>query len=356
MSHPKAALVLQDGTVFEGEPFGHAGEICGVAVFYTGVVGYQELLTTPSYRGQIAVLTYPIIGAYGVNGEDDESPGVHPAGVVVREYSAHYSNFRATGALEDFLTRHGVVGISQVDTRAVTVHLREHGEMQAAIVGGTSDPKKVAANLKEAGCAPARDLAAEVTWEGRRKPKGRAKHAIAVLNLGVKESLLAQLADLGCAVDVLKSSAGADDILATKARGLIVTGGPGDPRVLQGAVEAVESLLGKVPVLGIGLGHQVLALALGCSVERMKTGHRGANYPVKDLAGGPAAITGQHHSYVVSGRNVRSGTEVTHTNLNDGTVEGIRHAKAKAYGVQFHPSRDEMEQPNAILAQFCQAL
>ncbi len=356
MSDPTAALVLEDGTVFEGKAFGHVGEASGVAVFYTGVVGYQELLTNPSYRNQVAVLTYPIIGAYGVNSEDNESEGVHPVGLVVREYSRTYSNFRATGALEDFLKANGVVGIREVDTRAVTVHLRDHGEMQAAIVSGEFNAKKVGAKLKQAAAAPPQDLAAAVTWEGKRKPTGKPKRNLALLNLGVKESLLGQLADLGCAVDILKSSAGADDLLATKPQGVIVSGGPGDPRALEEVIATVKHLLGEVPILGIGLGHQVVALAMGCEVQRMRTGHRGANYPVKNLTGGPAAITNQHHSYVVSTQSVRDGVEVTHANLNDDTVEGVRHEKVKACGVQFHPSRDEMEQPNPILRQFCETL
>jgi len=356
MSEQKAALVFEDGTVFEGKPFGHVGEASGVAVFYTGVVGYQELLTTPSYRGQVAVLTYPIIGTYGVNNEDNESPGTHPVGLVVREYSTHYSNFRATGALEDFLKANGVVGIRDVDTRAVAVHLREQGEMQAAIVSGTFDPEKVAANLKEAGRAPARDLVAEVTWAGKRKPKGKATHALTVLNLGVKESLLGQLADLGCPVRILESSADADAVLATKPRGVVLAGGPGDPRVLDAVVETVKGLVGAVPLLGIGLGHQVLALALGCGVERMKTGHRGVNYPVKDMTGGPGAITAQHHSYVVAPDNLPDGVEVTHVALNDETVEGIGSKTAGAQGVQFHPCRDEMEQPSPVLRRFCESL
>ncbi|HUU93928.1 MAG TPA: glutamine-hydrolyzing carbamoyl-phosphate synthase small subunit [Phycisphaerae bacterium] len=356
MSEQKAALVLEDGTVFDGRPFGHAGEAHGVAVFYTGVVGYQELLTNPSYRGQVAVLTYPIIGSYGVNDEDNESPGVHPVGLVVREYSAHYSNFRATGALEDFLKSNGVVGIREVDTRAVAVHLRERGEMQAAVVSGTFDTKEIVANLKESGRAPARDLAAEVTWEGERAAKGKATHALTVLNLGVKESLLGQLADLGCSVRILRSSAGADAVVATKPQGVVLAGGPGDPRVLDDVVETVKGLVGAVPLLGIGLGHQVLALALGCGVERMKTGHRGVNYPVKDLTGGPGAITAQHHSYVVAPDSVPAGVQVTHVALNDETVEGIASETAGVCGIQFHPVRDEMEQPSPALRRFCESL
>lgn len=356
MSDPTAALVLEDGTVFEGKAFGHVGEASGVAVFYTGVVGYQELLTNPSYRNQIAVLTYPIIGSYGVNAEDNESDGVHTAGIVVREYSRAYSNFRATGALEDFLKTNGAVGIREVDTRAVTVHIRDHGEMRAAIVGGKFDTKKVVAKLKDDAADPPQNLVAEVTGQGRRKPRGKARHNLALLNLGVKESLLGQLADLGCALRIYAAPAGADDVLTANPQGVILAGGPGDPRALQQVIATVKDLLGKVPILGIGLGHQVLALALGCEVERMKTGHRGANCPVKNLTGGPAAITVQHHSYVVAAEGAPHDVDITHRNLNDETVEGIRTSAASARGVQFHPCRDEMEAPNPVLREFCEAL
>ena len=356
MSENKAALVFADGAVFEGEAFGHVGEASGVAVFYTGVVGYQELLTNPSYRGQVAVLTYPVIGSYGVNDADNESPGVHPVGIVVREHSVHYSNFRATGGLEDFLKSNGVVGIREVDTRAVAVHLREHGQGRAAIVSGTFDAKQVVAELQAAGPGPARDLVAEVTWAGKRKANGKAKRTIALVNLGVKESLLGQLADLGCSVEGLEPSTAGDRLPATKHQGVILAGGPGDPRALQEVVETVKGLLGKTPVLGIGLGHQVLALALGCTVERMRVGHHGVNYPVKDVTGGPAAITAQHHSYVMARDNLPAGATVTHVNLNDETVEGICSKTAGARGVQFHPGRDEMDRPSPILRQFCESV
>ncbi|HUU10586.1 MAG TPA: glutamine-hydrolyzing carbamoyl-phosphate synthase small subunit [Phycisphaerae bacterium] len=352
----KAVLILEDGARFEGNSFGHAGDVFGVAVFFTGVVGYHELLTNPSYRGTLAVLTYPIIGACGVNADDNESPAVHPAGLIVREYSRTFSNFRATGSLEDFLKAHRVVGISQVDTRAVAVHLRDHGQMQAAIVRGKSDATKVAAKLRAAASAPARDLAAEATWAGKRRARGKQRGTLALVNLGVKESLLDQLADLGFAVRVVPHPASARQVLAGKPKGIILAGGPGDPRALEGAVATTKALLGKAPLLGIGLGHQVLALALGCRVERMKTGHRGVNCPVKELTGGRLAITVQHHGYAVDGDSMSDGVEVTHTNLNDGTIEGVGSQALDAAGVQFHPCRDETEAPDAVLARFSESL
>ena len=353
MSNAKAALILEDGSTFEGLPFAKVGQTTGEATFYTGVVGYQEVLTDPSYRRTLTVLTYPVIGAYGVNGEDNESPEVQAAGVVIREYSPYYSNWRATGPLEDFLKSRGLVGIREVDTRAVAVHLREHGTMKGAIASGDFDPKRIARDLKKAPAPFEKDLVPEVTWEGTRPPAGKSKFRIAVLNLGVTSGLLAQLAALGCTVDIHRCTAGTKEILAKKPRGVILAGGPGDPRMAPYAAETVRSLLGKAPVLGIGLGHQVLALALGATVRRMKAGHHGLNYPVRDLVNGTAHITAQRHSFVVDDASLPAAVEITHRDINEATVEGIRHRRAAAWGVQFHPTPDEMERPSAVLAAFC---
>ncbi|HUW99650.1 MAG: glutamine-hydrolyzing carbamoyl-phosphate synthase small subunit [Phycisphaerae bacterium] len=352
MGDAKAALVLEDGMVFQGKPFGAAGEAFGQTVFYTGVVGYQELLTHPSYGGTLAVLTYPIIGSYGVNESDNESDGVHVRGIVVREYSRTFSNFRATGALEDFLKERGVVGIREVDTRAVTVHLRDEGEMRGAVVSGDFDPQQVARKMKATPSPFEEDLVSQATWAGSRPPQGAEKHRLAVLNLGVTESLLGQLGALGCSVQVLAASAGPKDLLASDPEGVIVAGGPGDPHIPAKARETVTALVGKVPILGIALGHEVLALALGCRVKPMKAGHRGLNYPVRDLPAGRSHITVQHHSFVVDGEGVPEEVEVTHKNLNDGSVEGIQSRTAEARGVQFHPSPDETGGPSAILRAF----
>jgi len=359
MTIPRAVLILADGTRFEGAAFGHVGEASGVAVFYTGVVGYQEILTHPSYRGALVTMTYPIIGSYGVNGEDNESPAVQAAGLVVREASRMFSNFRATGSLEALMVRKQVVGIQGVDTRAVAVHLREHGEMPGTIVPADADVDAAAERLRRGPPPDSSAMLTEVTWSGRREPADDPRRTVVLLNLGVTEGLLVQLTDLGCAVEVLEAGASADDVLAAKADGILVAGGPGDPRDLADQVETVRGLLGEAPLLGVGLGHQVLALALGCQVEAMKTGHRGLNYPVRDHTGlrgqgGRGAITVQHHRYVVAADGVPKGVEVTHTNFNDGTLEGVRNAKARAWGVQWHPSRDEMERPSPVLRAFCE--
>ncbi|MBM4019879.1 MAG: glutamine-hydrolyzing carbamoyl-phosphate synthase small subunit [Planctomycetes bacterium] len=356
MGNTKAALVLEDGSVFEGLPFGAAGEAFGETVFYTGVVGYQEVLTNPSYRGTLVVMTYPIMGCCGTNGEDNESPQAQAAGLIVREYSPYYSSFRATASLEEFLLQNRVVGIREVDTRAVAVHLRERGEMRGQIISGDFDPAATARQLKKRPSPFARDLAGEASWKGSRDPDGPPRCRLTVLNLGVTNGLLDQLARLGCEVQVAAADAKADDILAREPHGVILAGGPGDPRLLASAADMVRSLLGRTPIMGVGLGHQALALALGCRIRRLRTGHRGLNYPVRDLLSGTSLITAQHHSFVVDESAVPDGVEWTHRNLNDGTVEGLRSRTAAAWSVQFHPMPDETERPSPLLARFCEGL
>ncbi len=352
MASEKAVLLLEDGMAFDGLAFAHRGEAIGEAVLYTGVVGYQEVVTNPSYRGTLVTFTYPIIGSYGVNADDNESPAVQARGVVIRDYSTVVSNFRATGAFEDFLTQTRVVGIREVDTRAVAVHLRDHGEMRAAIAPAEADRKALLEKLRGTPSPYSSDLVRELGRQPSPAPPADAKHKVAVLNLGVKRGLLAQLAQLGCAVELLPANASANDALAAKPTGLILTGGPGDPRLPAYAVETARSLLGKLPLLGIGLGHQVLALALGCKVRRMKLGHRGVNYPVSSLADRHCDITVQHHSFVVDEAAVPADVEITHTNVNDSTVEGIRSKAVRAAGVQFHPTPDEHGRPSRILERF----
>ena len=342
----KASVVLEDGTVFEGIAFGAEGRARGETVFYTGIVGHQEVLTDPAYRGALVAMTYPMIGSYGVNAEDNESESQQAVGVIIRDYCPHYSNFRATGDFEGFLRERGVVGIRGVDTRALTVHLRENGEMNGAIIPGDFDAGKVAKELGKPQPPCDDDQAGDFLLRICDGPGGRT---FVLMEMGAPKSLLAQLADLG-----LRPTGKVVDMaaaLAAKPAGLLAAGGGGDPRKAVEAVAAIKAALGKMPVLGVGLAHEVLALALGCSVSRMKVGHHGANHSVRDLEAGGCVITAQHHSFVVDA-DVPAGVEVTHTNVNDATVEGIRSRKPAARGVQFRPGRDEMLAPNAIFQRF----
>jgi len=350
---PKAVLLLEDGTTFEGLPFGAAGEAIGETVVFTGVVGYQEVITDPSYRGTLVVLTYPIIGSYGVNAEDVESSRAQVSGLIIKDYSACYSNFRATGALEDYLKAQGVVGIQGLDTRAIAVHLREHGEMKGLIASGEAvEPKRLAKKLKAARSPFASDLVNGLPTASAPQPTNPGGPKVAVVDLGVKRSLLDQLAALGCSVEILPSGSSAEEILARSPDAVIISGGPGDPRTLGCAIDLAKALLGKTRLLGIGLGHQVLALALGCQVRRMKMGHRGVNYPVRSEGERRGQITVQHHSFAVDGASLPSGVAVTHVNVNDQTIEGIRSREHEAWSVQFHPSLDEFGQPSEVLRRF----
>lgn len=348
----KAALILADGTVFEGRSFAASGRAVGHAVAYTGVVGYQEVLTCPSYRGGVVAFTYPIIGTYGVNPDDSESPRAQAAGVVLRDYTAGYSNWRATGELEEYLATQGVVGVRGVDTRALAVHLRERGEMSAMIVSGDFDPGEAVRTLHDGPPPLEADLFAGMAGNAALRPVGTPRCRAAVLDLGARKSLLEQLAVLGCEAEMLPAGSKAERVLADAPGRLVVAGGPGDPRRVTGAAAVLRELLGKLPVLGIGLGHQVLALALGGRVEPMKLGHHGVNQPVRELASGRCRITEQHHSFVVSDQGLPAGAEVTHRNVNDGTVEGIASRPARARSIQYHPMPDEEGRPDALLADF----
>ena len=357
----RAALALEDGTVYVGESFGATGTVSGEACFNTSMTGYQEILTDPSYRGQILTMTAPQIGNYGVNEADVESGKLQMAGFVVREASRIASNFTATGTLGDYLARAGVVGLAGIDTRALVRRLRIRGAMTAVLSSEILDAAKLVEMARSAPPLVGRDLVSEVMPEAERawserldawaeplpQPTeggvmpavpafGAEKHVVA-LDYGMKWNIARHLASTGCRVTVLPGRASAADVLAHKPDGVFLSNGPGDPEVLTSCVETVRGLVGRVPMFGICLGHQLLALACGAQTFKLKFGHRGANQPVMDLTTGKVEITSQNHGFAVDEGSLPADLEVTHRNLNDGTIEGLRHRSAPAASVQYHP-------------------
>jgi carbamoyl-phosphate synthase small subunit len=337
----KAILVLEDGKVWEGISIGAQGTTLGEAVFSTCMTGYQEMLTDPSFAGQLLTLTYPLIGNYGVAPHDFESKRVQVAGFVVKELCGDPSNWRSTGTLQGFLSGHGVVGIRGVDTRALTRHLRVSGVMRGAISteATSAEVLKTIADSPDYGST---DFVRKVStdrpyvWESETDA-GDPAHHVALIDLGVKYNIVRNLVGCGCRVTVFPCDTSAERILAEDIDGVVVSPGPGDPAVLDYALETVKGLIGKKPIMGICLGHQLLGRAFGSKTFKLKFGHRGGNHPVKDLATGRVYITSQNHGYAVDPDGLKGGMEVAHINLNDGTVEGLRHRDLPIFSVQYHP-------------------
>lgn len=351
MSRAQATLVLADGTVFPGHAIGKQGEAVGEAVFTTSMTGYQEVLTDPSYCGQLVCMTAPQIGNTGTNPEDDEAGAPKLSGFIVHELSSVTSNWRCDRDLDAYLKAHNVVGIAGVDTRRLTRHIRDAGAQMGVI--GSGDIEALKAKAKAAPGMSGRDLTGEVTseaahpWTGGTgwlpTPKredaatsGHPPHVVAV-DYGVKRNILRAFAALGCKVTVVPSTASAADVLAHKPDGIFLSNGPGDPSAVRGGIETVKALLGQRPVFGICLGHQLMALALGARTFKLKFGHRGINHPVKDLETGRVEITTQNHGFCVASDSLPEGTRVTHLHLNDDTVQGIACDAKNAFGVQYHP-------------------
>jgi carbamoyl-phosphate synthase small subunit len=340
----RAYLVLEDGSVFEGESFGARVSATGEVVFNTAMTGYQEALTDPSYAGQMLVMTYPIQGNYGTNGRDDESRRVQVSGFVVREHCEAPSHRLMTATLHDYLEARGVPAINGIDTRSLTRRLRVAGVMMGALV--PDDPEGALARLRESTRYGAIDLVPSVSAErpfawppaGIYSPalEAEPRYRVVVLDLGVKYNIMRSLRRFGCDVMAVPARTTAESILNLHPDGVVLSPGPGDPALLDYAVDTVRGLLGKTPVLGICLGHQVTGIAVGGRTFKLKFGHRGANHPVKDIETGRVHITSQNHGYAVDGDGLPSSVEVSHLHLNDGTVEGLRGRDVPLLTIQYH--------------------
>ena len=334
----RAILALEDGTIFEGKSFGTSGERTGEVVFNTSMAGYQEILTDPSYKGQIVTMTYPLIGNYGVNLEDIESRKPFVEGFVVKEYSRIASNWRSQKSLEEYLKEYDILGIEGIDTRALTRHIRLQGAMKAVISDEELDDKRLVEKARESPGLVGRDLVKEVAFDKVQHWNEEGKYKVVVIDCGVKFNILRKLAENNCRVTVVPYYTDADKILAEKPDGILLSNGPGDPAGVGYVVEAVKRLIGKLPIFGICLGHQILGLAFGGKTYKLKFGHHGANHPVKDLKTGKICITVQNHGFCVDIESLnREDIKITHINLNDNTLEGMKHRKLPVFSVQFHP-------------------
>lgn len=333
----QGVLALENGAVFYGVPFGARGESWGEVVFNTGMTGYQEVLTDPSYCGQIVVMTYPLIGNYGINDEDWEDTRPHVRGFVVREACPSPSNWRAARSLDRYLAEQGIVGLAGVDTRALTRIIRSEGAMRGVIAGAPAPGEELVARARALPTISEQQLVFQVaTDRPYHLPGGGCR--VVVVDFGVKENIIRCLRDRGCDLVVVPPTFDAARIMACQPDGILLSNGPGDPTAVPGAVETVRELLGLRPLFGICLGHQILALALGGKTYKLKFGHRGANHPVKDLLSGRVYITSHNHGFAVDeGSLAHRDVVVTHRNVNDGTVEGLAHRYLPAFGIQYHP-------------------
>jgi carbamoyl-phosphate synthase small subunit len=373
-----AKLALEDGTVFTGTAFGARGEVDGEVVFNTSMTGYQEILTDPSYHGQIVAMTYPQIGNYGVNEEDAESRRPWVRGFVIRELSGRVSNFRAAGSLGSYLEDNGIIGIEGIDTRALVRLTRERGALKGILSTTDTDDASLVAKAKASPGLLGRDLAREVmpdgvtSWERGldatyrlsmpgerpddpgRPADGRRPHVVA-LDFGMKWNILRHLADLGCKVTVVPGSATAQEIIEFDPDGIFLSNGPGDPGALTEATSSLRTLIRTaadargIPIFGICLGHQLLGQAFGARTFKLKFGHRGANHPVRNHRTGKVEITTQNHGFAVDPTTLPADVEPSHVNLNDQTLEGLRHKRLPVFGVQYHPEASAGPHDSAYL-------
>jgi carbamoyl-phosphate synthase small subunit len=360
MIRKRAHLALADGTIFEGLAWGHDSTTTGEVVFTTGMTGYQEVLTDPSYAGQLVTMTAPQIGNTGANAEDVESIDGLPkaAGFIVRDLSPVTSNYRSTEDLDQYLTRHGITAITGIDTRRLTRYLRDHGSQNGAI--GTESPATLVDRARSAPAMEGLDLVARVTpkqaytfnetrgaWRASFRAEAavngpsefhpKERYNVVAIDYGAKRNIMRCLVDAGCDVTGVPATTSAEDILARNPRGVFLSNGPGDPAALDYAVKTIQALLGRVPIFGICLGHQLLARALGANTYKLKFGHRGLNQPVKDLKTGRVEITSQNHGFVVDIDSLAGKATSSHVHLNDGTSEGLNARDLNAFSVQYHP-------------------
>ncbi len=346
----KAVLALADGSIFEGRAFGATADSVGEVVFNTSMFGYQEILTDPSYVGQIVTMAYPEMGNVGSNPEDQESPRPHAVGMVVRSLTNEPSNWRAREELDAYLRRNGIAGIEGVDTRKLVRHVRDYGAQMGIISSEGTRPAALVDKAASAHGMEGLDLAtgistkSEYIWTtpppnvfGGPAEAPPLRYEVIAYDYGLKKSMLQFLVGVECRVTVVPASFPAQEVIARRPHGVFLANGPGDPAAVKGAEKTVGALVGKIPVFGICLGHQILALALGGKTYKMKFGHRGANQPVKDLTTGRVEITAQNHGFAVDEASMKGRAIITHVNLNDRTVEGLSLPEAKAFSVQYHP-------------------
>ena len=349
----KAILLLEDGTIFEGNAFGAQGEKCGEVVFNTSMSGYQEILTDPSYNEQIITMTYPLIGNYGTNDDDYESVQSFVSGFIVKENCNYPSNWRNELSLDSYLKKHNIVGLEGIDTRKLVRHIRTQGAMKGIISSSDLDVESLKKKLADYPGLVGRDIVKDVTAEkayswsenlpdileqGENEIKSQKSYKVVAYDFGIKHNILRLLVNQGFDVQVVPAQTSAEDVLAMNPDGVFLSNGPGDPAAVDYAVENVKKLLGKVPVFGICLGHQLLCLALGAKSFKLKFGHRGANHPVKNLDTGRIEVTSQNHGFCIDLESIEGhGVEATHINLNDNTLAGIKCTDIPAFSVQYHP-------------------
>ena len=340
MTIAPALLVLEDGRTFNGASFGADGESFGEMVFNTSMSGYQEILTDPSYAGQIVCMTYPLIGNYGVNEEDVESRRPWVEGFVVREASRIASNFRSTMSLQDYLKANNIVGLEHIDTRSLVRHIRDKGAMRAGISTVTLDADELLSKVLSSPSMANRELASTVTVDRSygRDAESEEKYHVVAYDFGVKTNILRELAKYRCKVTIVPAATSAEDILALKPDGIFLSNGPGDPASMTQVVDQIKQLVNsQVPMFGICLGHQLLGEAFGASTYKLKFGHRGGNQPIMDLTTRKVEITAHNHGFAVQADSLPADVEVTHINLNDSTVAGLRHKTLPVFSVQYHP-------------------